>query len=74
MRVITILKVGMHRGHPRLSPRSLTSPGFVAFFFQVQDKAEWEPQMRKLQMSADIGVLSIILVSLKLGKEKLVTS
>lgn len=74
MRVITILKVRIHYGHLRLSPRSLTSPGYVAFFFQVQDKAEWEPQMSKPQMPADIRVLSIILISLKLGKEKLVTS
>lgn len=74
VRVIAILKVRMHYGHLRVSPRSLTSPGFVAFFFQVLDKAEWEPQMSKLQMPADIRVLSIILISLKLEKEKLVTS
>lgn len=72
--VITILKVRMLRGHLTLSSRSLTSPGFAALFFQVQAKAEWEPQMSKLQMSAAIRALSVILVSLKLGKEKLVTS
>lgn len=45
-----------------------------SFLLSRQDKAEWEPQMSKPQMPADIRVLSIILISLKLGKEKLVTS